>query len=200
MLYFFKKYNSFLLILTESLKSMKTRHLKTIGLIAGCLAAVVLASPTKTSLITGGIIVVIGELIRLWATGHLNRNQELTTSGPYAYVRDPLYLGRFFLIIGFSVMGWGYCLILLPVGLVIFYINYLPRKYKKEMTRLENLFGDDYRNYSAYARSLLPRLKPYPQANKRSWSFDACWGNNREQYFILIVAAVATGITTRYLI
>ncbi len=176
---------------------MKIRHLKTLGLVSGCFAAVILASPTKASLIAGGVIVCIGELIRIWATGHLNRNQELTTSGPYAYVRDPLYLGRLFLIIGFSIMGWGYCLLLMPIGLIIFFLNYLPRKYRKEMTRLENLFGEDYRSYSAYARSLLPRFSPYPKASKRSWSFALCWKENREQYFILIVASVFAGIVIR---
>jgi len=178
---------------------MKIRHMKTTGIVAGCTAAVVLASPTKASMIAGGLIVALGELIRLWAAGHLVRNREVTTSGPYAYVRDPLYLGRLFLIIGFCIMGWGYCLLLLPVGLGIFFLNYLPRKYKKEMTRLEDLFGEEYRRYAAHARSLLPRFTPFPQAGTRRWSFAVCWRENREQYFILIVAAVFAGIVVRYM-
>lgn len=177
---------------------MKPRTLKTAGIITGCTAVILLAAPTPSSLIAGGITVAIGELIRLWATGHLTRNQEVTTSGPYAYVRDPLYLGRLFLIIGFSVMAWGYALLLLPVGLVIFFFNYLPRKYRKEMTRLENLFGENYTRYAAYTRSLLPRLKPYPQASRRRWSLALCLKENREQYFILIVAAVFSGIIIKY--
>jgi len=148
---------------------------------------VILASPTPASLIAGGTLVCIGEAIRIWAAGHLVRNQEVTTSGPYAYLRDPLYLGRFFLLIGFCIMGWGYSLIILPVGLGIFAFSYMPRKYRKEMTRLETLFGEEYSEYAAYCRSLLPRFTPFQHARKRNWSFDVFWSENREQYFLLVV-------------
>ena len=182
----------------ERIEFMKTQYLKTVGLVIGCAAAVLLASPTKQTLIAGGVIVAIGEMIRFWATGHLIRNQEVTTSGPYAYVRDPLYLGRFFLIVGFCIMGWGYCLILMPVGLVIFFLSYMPRKYKKEMARLEKRFGESYRDYAAGTHSLLPSLRPYPKADTRKWSFPLFWKENREQYFILIVATVSAGIAVKY--
>ncbi len=177
---------------------MKKRHLKTVGLVGGCGAAVVLAAPTPFSLLAGGSIVAAGEIIRLWATGHLVRNREVTTSGPYAFVRDPLYLGRLFLIVGFCVMGWGYCLLLLPVGLGVFFMSYLPRKYRKEMTRLEKLYGETYRNYAAQVKSLVPRLRPYAQARPRPWSFRTLWCENREQYFVLIVLSVFIAMLLKY--
>ena len=177
---------------------MKKRNLKTLGLVAGIAAAVLLARPTAGSLAAGALFVCIGEAIRIWAAGHLLRKQELTTSGPYAYVRDPLYLGRLFLIIGFCIMGWGYCLLLLPVALGIFFYNYLPRKYAKEMAWLEELFGDAYRDYAAQVRSLIPRRTPYPKSARLPWRFDRFWNENREQYFMLIVAAVAAGMILRY--
>jgi hypothetical protein len=95
-------------------------------------------------------------------------------------------------------MGWGYCLILLPVGLVIFFLSYMPRKYKKEMARLEKRFGESYRDYAAGIHSLLPSLRPYPKADTRKWSFSLFWKENREQYFILIVATVSAGIAAKY--
>ncbi|MCX8044399.1 MAG: hypothetical protein N3B18_09770 [Desulfobacterota bacterium] len=177
---------------------MKIRHLKTLGLVAGIGATVVLARPTAASLGAGAVFVCIGEAIRIWAAGHLLRKQELTTSGPYAYLRDPLYLGRLFLIIGFCIMGWGYCLLLLPVALGIFFYNYLPRKYKKEMRWLEDLFGDEYRMYAAQVKSLVPRLSPYPKASRKKWSFAVFWYENREQYFFLIVASIAAALVLRY--
>jgi protein-S-isoprenylcysteine O-methyltransferase Ste14 len=171
--------------------------MKTFLIITGILIAIVLAKPTIWSITAGGIIVIIGELIRIWATGHLKRNQEVTTSGPYAYLRDPLYLGRLFLLTGFCLMAWGYTIYLLPVGLGIFALNYMPRKYKKEMARLEKLFGEEYKSYAAYCRSLLPRLSPYPNAKKNNWSFTTLWQENREQYFILIVLAIFIAIIFR---
>jgi protein-S-isoprenylcysteine O-methyltransferase Ste14 len=177
---------------------MKIRHLKTTGLIAGMILAVLLSTPNLTTILIGGFIVCIGESIRIWATGHLIRNSKLATSGPYAYVRDPLYLGRFFLIIGFCIMGWGWCLLLLPFALGIFFLSYMPRKFRKEMTRLESIFGKEYTQYAACVRSLIPRLTPYPDSEKRKWSFEVLWSENREQYFFLIIATIFAGIVSRY--
>jgi protein-S-isoprenylcysteine O-methyltransferase Ste14 len=87
---------------------MNSKLLKSIPLILALVAVLPLARPNKLSLIIGGIIVFAGEGVRVWASGHLIRNQEVTTSGPYAYLRDPLYLGRFLLLIGFCIMAWGY--------------------------------------------------------------------------------------------
>ncbi len=159
---------------------------------------ILLAKPTIASIMVGGFFVSLGEAIRLWASGHLLRKQELTTSGPYAYVRDPLYLGRFFLIIGFCIMSWGYSLIIMPVALGIFFLNYLPRKYKKEMSWLEDLFGNSYVRYADYTRSLIPRLKPYPDAGKKKWRFSILWQENREQYFLLIVLSICSALFLRY--
>ena len=177
---------------------MKTKKLKTPALIAGIAVTVLLAQPTTVTLVAGCCLVALGEAIRIWAAGHLKRMQELATSGPYAHLRDPLYLGRFFLIVGFCIMGWGYCLLVLPVALGVFFLNYIPRKHQKEMSRLETMFGDEYRQYSAYARSLVPRLKPYPGARKRAWSFALLWNENREQYFLLIILTVFAAMLLRY--
>ena len=178
---------------------MKIDHFKTIGLIVGMALVVVVAEPTLMSIVIGGIIVFAGEIIRMWAAGHLKRNSELATSGPYAYLRDPLYLGRFFLIIGFCIMAWGYGLVLLPFGLGIFFMSYMPRKHKKEMARLEGFFGDKYTSYAASVRSLIPRLTPYPDASKNKWSFDVFWMENREQYFILIVMTIFLSLILRFI-
>jgi protein-S-isoprenylcysteine O-methyltransferase Ste14 len=164
---------------------MSKKLFRALGLLVGVLLVPLLARPTPWSLGGGGILVFFGEVIRVWASGHLMRSQELTTSGPYAYLRDPLYLGRLLLLVGFCVMAWGYAWILLIIGLGVFFFNYMPRKYRKEMTRLEDLYGDEYRQYAAYIRSLVPRLKPYPRARQKSWSFDLFWKENREQYFLL---------------
>jgi protein-S-isoprenylcysteine O-methyltransferase Ste14 len=158
-----------------------------------------LARPTVLSLIIGGIIVFLGQAVRVWAGGHLMRNLELSTSGPYAYMRDPFYLGRMLLIIGFSVMAWGYAWIVMVVALLVFFTNYIPRKYRKEMTRLENIFGQEYRDYSAYARSLIPRLKPYPKAKNKPWSLELFLKDNKEQYFVIGTVIFALLVIGRFL-
>jgi protein-S-isoprenylcysteine O-methyltransferase Ste14 len=62
--------------------------------------ALVVARPTRESLAIGAAVAVIGEAIRIWAAGHLEKGREVTSSGPYRFTRHPLYLGS-------SVMGIG---------------------------------------------------------------------------------------------
>ena len=178
---------------------MSKKLLRALALVAGIVSVPVLARPTGWSLFLGGILVFFGEAIRVWASGHLMRAQELTTSGPYAYLRDPLYLGRLLLLVGFCVMAWGYAWILLVIGLGVFFFNYMPRKYRKEMGRLEDLYGEEYRQYAAHARSLLPRLRPYSKARQRSWNFALFSKENREQYFLLGVVVLALALIGLFL-
>lgn len=178
---------------------MKNKLLKSIPIVSALVAVLILARPNTLSMLIGSILVLAGEGIRVWASGHLIRNEEVTTSGPYAYLRDPLYLGRLLLLVGFCTAAWGYTWIILIIGLGVFFINYMPRKYRKEMARLENLFGEEYKSYAAYTHSLLPRLKPYPKSKKRPWSFDLFWKENREQYFVLGVLVFFVLLVGRYL-
>ena len=170
---------------------MNKKIYQALALAVGVVLLVVLARPNAYSVVAGAILVAIGEAMRIWASGHLQRNQELTTSGPYAYLRDPLYFGRLFLLVGFCIMGWGYDLLLLLVGLGVFFFQYMPRKYRKEMARLERLFGEQYRKYSQATRSLIPRLSPYADAQKRKWSFRLFWKVTREQYLLAGVVILA---------
>ena len=180
---------------------MKTRHakiLKTIGLIVAILLAVFLARPSQTTILAGLVFVIIGEAVRCWAAGHLKRKKELATSGPYAYVRDPLYFGRLFLLIGFCIMGGRWCSALLVAGLAVFFLSYMPRKYKKEMTWLTDIFGEEYTRYADEVHSLIPRLTPYPHSARLPWSSELFWKENREQYFILIVLGILAGMLLVY--
>ena len=62
-----------------------------------------LAEPTSRSLEIGGLIAMAGEAIRLWAAGHLEKGREVTTSGPYAFTRHPLYVGSSIIGIGLAI-------------------------------------------------------------------------------------------------
>ena len=62
-----------------------------------------LAQPTARSLAIGAVVAAIGEAIRIWAAGHLEKGREVTMSGPYAFTRHPLYLGSSLIGIGFAI-------------------------------------------------------------------------------------------------
>ena len=140
-------------------KRLKPRLLVVYAL---ALALVVFGAPTAASLAVGGALIVMGEGLRIWATGHLFKNDALTVEGPYAYLRHPLYLGTLLIACGFGVMARsGLTLALLGVFLVSYFGYYMPYKNRIESARLEALYGDAFRRYALAVPSLVPRLHAY---------------------------------------
>src|SRR5579872_2473060 len=83
-----------------------------------------LARPTLQSLAIGAVLIVPGLLIRALASGHVRKNEALATSGPYAYTRNPLYLGSLLMGVGFAVAARSWWI---GVALVVmFFAIYLP--------------------------------------------------------------------------
>lgn len=142
--------------------------------------------PDPKLFLPGAILTYIGALIRVWAGGHLTRDRRLAVSGPYQYTRNPFYLGRFLVLIGFALMSglkhpilWG----IFIFGMVFFFFGYMPRKEKREGGRLEQLFGDQFRQYRANVPSLFPRLTPYKDPftpETRKWNRELFFGGTGE--------------------
>lgn len=111
------------------------------------MAAVVLvmADPTRTSLAIGAAIAAIGELIRLWAAGHLEKSKEVTQSGPYRYTRHPLYLGSSLIGIGIAVASGSAILAAIIVGYLVLTLTAAMRS---EEAHLREKFGDAYDAYA----------------------------------------------------
>jgi protein-S-isoprenylcysteine O-methyltransferase Ste14 len=160
---------------------------------AFAVAVLVLADPReRPSLVAPGVaLAALGCLIRIWGTGHLRKNKILATGGPYAFVRHPLYVGTFLIVVGLGLMaGSVYVLYgLLPAALLIYFIYYAPKKERIESDRLERRFGDEFVRYRKAVRSYFPRLTPYP-GRQGSFSFEGVM-INREY---LITIAVAFGV------
>ena len=121
----------------------------------------------EDSLRSGIGYIIVGLLIRLWSNGYAIKNDKLTTSGPYAFVRNPLYLGTFLIAIGFAIVlktGW--------VGVA--FIAALAFIYHKtindEQVMLTAKFGDAYRKYISKVPAMVPSLIPYPEGEK--WPFN----------------------------
>ena len=118
-------------------------------------AAIVLwlADPTVNSLIAGGAFALIGESIRLWAAGHLEKSKEVTQSGPYRYTRHPLYLGSSLIGVGIAVAANH----LVVAAIVVTYLALtLTAAMKSEEAHLREKFGDAY---DAYAEKRAPRVE-----------------------------------------
>ncbi len=124
-----------------------TRTLARLRVPLGFLFAVlviVLARPTGSTLVIGGAIALVGEALRIWAAGHLNKSREVTQSGPYRYFAHPLYVGS-------SVMGVGLALASGSVWVVVLIVLYLgstiTAAVRSEEAFLRQKFGDQYDRY-----------------------------------------------------
>jgi protein-S-isoprenylcysteine O-methyltransferase Ste14 len=157
----------------------------------GALAA--FSRPAPWSVLAGAPLVILGELIRIWSAGHLYKTQELITSGPYRYTRNPLYLGRLLLLTGVGLMAFFHPAVnaaILLAGWAVFFGYYMPRKERIEPARLLSTHGAAYHRYFDAVPALLPTLRPYPDNGER-WRMDR-FRRNREGLtalglFLLIV-------------
>jgi protein-S-isoprenylcysteine O-methyltransferase Ste14 len=124
-----------------------------------CAALFILfARPTPLTLAIGGTVSIAGLAIRAWAAGHIRKNAVLATTGPYAFTRNPLYLGSFILGLGFTIAAGRWLLALLFAAL--FVGIYLPVM-RVEASTLAEMFGDDYRRYAESVPLFVPRLTRY---------------------------------------
>ena len=103
-----------------------------------------LARPTARSLAIGLGVAAVGEALRIWASGHLNKAREVTTSGPYRWVRHPLYVGS-------SVMGIGLAIACATIPVAVLIAIYLVATFtaaiKSEEAFLRRTFGEQYDLY-----------------------------------------------------
>jgi protein-S-isoprenylcysteine O-methyltransferase Ste14 len=134
----------------------------------------------------GGIgFAVLGGLIRLWASGHVKKDKVLATTGPYGFVRHPLYVGNHLITLAFclaSGLWWSFV-----VWAVIAFIFY-PGTIAHEDEVLHRLFGASWENWRARTRALIPRLTPYQKGGKGEWSLARSW-HNGEPLILAILAA-----------
>ena len=116
-------------------------------------AFAVFSKPTPHSLEVGLPVSLLGLALRAWAAGHLAKNLRLAISGPYAFTRNPLYLGTLMTAIGLAAAGHSYGLAIL-FG-VLFLLVYLPA-IELEEQHLTSILPT-YRAYAARVPLLLPR-------------------------------------------
>ncbi len=163
--------------------------------VAALLLVVASAEPSAASLAVGLPLVLGGEAIRLWAAGYLFKTRELVTSGPYARVRHPLYLGTLLIGLGLLAMaGTRVALVGVPLGLLFFFGYYLPYKDRTECHRLEERYGRVFRLYRHAVPALLPRLRrwhdPRPSGSA-IWTPERLRDNSEVSTALAVATAVA---------
>jgi protein-S-isoprenylcysteine O-methyltransferase Ste14 len=157
-------------------------------------AALFAARPEPALFAAGFVAIAIGQALRLWATGYLLKTDELTTAGPYAHLRHPLYAGSLLMGCGFaSVAGRMVAMIVIPLGLAFYFGYYLRYKERVESERLEAIYGDAFRSYRAAVPAIIPRLSPWhppSQTQTPLWRLDRVIENDEQTAFVYTVLAL----------
>jgi hypothetical protein len=126
------------------------------GYSAGALA-LFFAEPTNESLQLGGALAILGELIRIWASGHIEKTHRLATGGPYAHTRNPLYVGSVLMALGFLLAARHPISVIVGLAyLVVFY----PSIIREEAKFLKDKFPDPYHDWALHVPLFFPRLTP----------------------------------------
>jgi protein-S-isoprenylcysteine O-methyltransferase Ste14 len=146
-----------------------------------------LARPSWAGLAAGGAIVAIGVALRAYASGHLRKASELTTTGPYAYTRNPLYLGSLIIAAGFALAARSLWIALALA--VIFFAIYVP-----VMGFEEQFLRSQFSGFDEYARRV-PRLLPRLSAAGRRGEFSLdLYRKHREYNAALGAAAIMAAL------
>jgi protein-S-isoprenylcysteine O-methyltransferase Ste14 len=163
--------------LLHDIKHKRHRFRQFLG-IAFLILVTVLGTPTNRPLfIVGAVLAVIGIIIRLWASGHVKKDKVLATTGPYAFVRHPLYVGNHLIMFGFclaSGLWWSY------VVYLFFAFYFYPQTIRHEDQLLARLFPGQWEPWAKGTRALIPRVSPYRSDQTSEWSFTQSLRKNGE--------------------
>lgn len=132
------------------------------------------ARPRWVWIAGGSVLIVAGIAVRASASGHIRKNVGVTTTGPYAYTRNPLYLGSLLIAAGFLIAARNPWIALAAV--LVFIFIYVP-VIRAEETYLMSRFPE-YSEYAARVPRLLPRRRAYAQQHSGETG-----GFSRELYF-----------------
>lgn len=145
-----------------------------------------LARPTGSAIVVGSAIAALGLLLRGVASGHVRKNTELTVTGPYAYTRNPLYLGSVIIAAGFAVAAQGWWVVLAMA--VIFAAIYAP-VIRSEETYLRARFPE-FEDYCRRVPRFCPRLRA-SGGHAGAFSRDLYWKHREYNALIGTIAMMA---------
>lgn len=156
-------------------------------------AYIYLAKPTWVSVAVGAVVALVGVSIRAAASGHVKKNTELTKTGPYAYVRNPLYVGSIVIATGFAIAAMStWIVVILALMFVLIYVPVI----RSEEAFLRGTFGD----FDEYCRNV-PRLVPrFTRAYAGTGSFSReLYMKHREYNALIGTVAMLAALITKFI-
>jgi protein-S-isoprenylcysteine O-methyltransferase Ste14 len=174
---------------------MNLRKVRRIPVFAGAILLLLFAKPEPIGIVVGMFLIVLGEGIRIWAAGHLQKNDLLTVTGPYAYVKNPLYIGTILITAGFCIFADN--IYMLAAATFAFCFHYIPYKKKVEGDRLKKIFGSQYIAYDEKVPEYVPRWTRYSNEKGR-WRFKNFLENSEEGILLIIIAGIILILSRPY--
>ena len=171
------------------------KRIRRVPLFIGAFLLVIFAKPHMPGIMVGIVLIILGEGIRIWAAGHLQKNEALTVTGPYAYVKNPLYIGSIFITAGFCILADN--IYLLAAGTFMFCFHYIPYKKRVEGDRLRKIFGVRFEDYDQKVPDYIPSLRPY-SSEKSPWQFKNFLENSEEGIVMIVVAGILLILSRPY--
>jgi protein-S-isoprenylcysteine O-methyltransferase Ste14 len=178
--------------------SSKLPSPRQLGVYVSAVALALLADPRPVTFALGCVFVGLAWALRIWAFGHLDKNQHMVTTGPYAYTRNPAYLGSFLAMIGVALAAgnaetlrgrlvWGLSALLVA----LFFAVYLPRKFAREYPRLQRLFGEALERHAAHVPNFWPQLRPWRSGDTRAFSWQRVTDNREWPWGVVLALLLA---------
>ena len=160
-------------------------------LIAVCAWA---AEPGQQRILTGFVIAGAGQLFRIFAAGTIFKNRKLASTGAYALVRHPLYLGNILILAGFAVSAGN---LVVAAVIVVFFLVWYPAAIRYEDRKLERIFEDDWRNWSTGTNAVFPGRFSWKSLTDAHWNARQSMIRNGELYITVYLLACAVWLWFR---
>jgi protein-S-isoprenylcysteine O-methyltransferase Ste14 len=158
------------------------------------IAVLYFSRPTPRSILLGALAGIIGLWIRAFAAGYLHKQEILTVTGPYAYTRNPLYLGSAILALGAGIATRSWISFLV---LIVYFAVFYSMVMKREANELRLRYGTYFEDYARAVPLFIPRLTAakLPGDSAGSFSFAQYKKNHEWQaavgfLFLLLVLSV----------
>lgn len=124
------------------------------------------ARPDSGTVAIGLAMALIGQVFRIYAAGYIHKNKQLASTGPYALVRHPLYLGNFLILIGFTIASAN---LYVTIGVILFFLIWYPAAIAYEDSKLENIFEEEWREWSKNIRAIIPGRFRFADLKAEGW-------------------------------
>jgi protein-S-isoprenylcysteine O-methyltransferase Ste14 len=134
------------------------------------IAVLFFARPLPRSILYGALVGLVGLTLRAWAAGYLHKQEVLTVTGPYAYTRNPLYLGSAVLALGVAIVTRSWISsVLLATYFAVFYSIVI----RKEENELRPRHSESFDRYAAAVPIFFPRLSPAKLSDSGTGTFSS---------------------------